>query len=44
MTAKVKAIKNLYQHGKLTIKQLYDSVPAIITEAEYQEITGKSFR
>lgn len=43
MTAKVKAIKNLYLHGKLTKEQIHDSVPDVITPEEYKEITGEDF-
>lgn len=43
MNAKVKAIKNLYDHGELTKQQIYDSVPSVITAEEYFEITGEVY-
>lgn len=43
MGAKVKAIQNLYKHGKLTKEQIRAKVPSIIAEDEYQVITGESF-
>lgn len=44
MNTKVKAIYNLYKHGKLTKAQVKKSVPAVITEEEYKEITGEDFK
>lgn len=43
MTAKVKAIRNLYKHGKLTKQEIYNSVPDVITADEYFEITGEVY-
>lgn len=43
MNAKVRAIKNLYKHGKLTKEQIRNSVPSVITADEYKEITGENF-
>lgn len=43
MSAKVRAIKNLYKHGKLTKEQVRNSVPSVITADEYREITGESY-
>lgn len=41
MSAKVKAIWNLYKHGRITKEQLRAKVPAVLTEAEYMEIVGE---
>lgn len=43
MSNKVKAIKNLYIYGKVTKEQLKASVPIVITEEEYFEITGEKY-
>lgn len=43
MTAKVKAIQNLYKYGKITKQQLRNSVPKIITAEEYFQITGENY-
>lgn len=43
MSAKVKAIKNLYIHGKLTKEQIKAKVQIIITAEEYKEITGEEY-
>lgn len=43
MSAKVKAIRNLYRHGKLTKAQLRAAVPTVITKEEYAEITGEVY-
>ena len=43
MTAKVKAIKNLYVHGKVNKEDVFNSVPNVITEKEYNEITGYTY-
>lgn len=43
MNAKVKAIQNLYKHGRLTKAQIYASVPAVISAAEYATITGEAY-
>lgn len=43
MSAKVKAIKNLYKHGKLTKEQIYASVPDVLTAEEYEQITGEAY-
>lgn len=40
---KIRAIKNLYRHGKLTKAQLRAAVPAVITAEEYAEITGEAY-
>ena len=44
MTAKVKAIKNLYIHGKISKEAIYKSVPNVITEEEYKEIIGEDYK
>ena len=39
-----KAIKNLYQHNKLTREGVADKVrKGFISQAQYQEITGEPF-
>lgn len=39
-----KAIKNLYQHGKLTKDGVQDKViKGFISAAQYQEITGEPY-
>ena len=43
MSAKIKAIKNLYRHGRITKEQLKNSVPTVITTEEYKEITGEDY-
>lgn len=43
MSAKIKAIKNLYRHGRITKEQLKNSVPSVITTEEYKEITGEEY-
>lgn len=43
MKAKVKAIYTLYKHGKLTKDQVRASVPNVISEDEYKEITGEQY-
>lgn len=43
MTAKVKAIQNLYRHGKLTKEQIAESVPDVVSPEEYFEITGEVY-
>lgn len=43
MTAKVKAIWNLYKHGRITKAQLRAKVPAVLSEKEYTEITGEEY-
>lgn len=44
MTAKVKAIRNLYRHGRISKEQLKNSVPTVITTEEYKEITGEEYK
>ena len=41
MSNKAKAIRNLYQHGRLTKEQVEAAVPGIITREEYREIVGE---
>lgn len=43
MNAKVKAIYNLYKHGRVTKEQIKAKVPSVITPEEYKEITGEDF-
>lgn len=43
MTAKIKAIYNLYKHGKLTKAQVRASVPEVLTPEEYESITGEKY-
>lgn len=43
MKPKVKAIYTLYKHGKLTKAQVFASVPNVISEDEYKEITGEEY-
>lgn len=43
MIAKVRAIYNLYKHGRITKEQIRAKVPSVITEKEYKEITGEDF-
>lgn len=43
MTAKVKAIWNLYKHGRITKAQLRAKVTAVLSEEEYTEITGEAY-
>ncbi len=42
MSAKVKAIWNLYKHGRITKAQLKAKVPVVLSEKEYEQITGES--
>jgi hypothetical protein len=42
MSAKVKAIWNLYKHGRITKAQLKAKVPVVLAEDEYEQITGIS--
>lgn len=43
MSAKIKAIKNLYRHRRITKEQLKNSVPTVINTEEYKEITGEEY-
>lgn len=43
MSAKVKAIKNLYKHGKLSKAQIHASVPDVLTAEEYALIVGEAY-
>lgn len=43
MSAKIRAIQNLYRRGRVTLEQLRASVPSIITEEEFAQITGDMF-
>ena len=43
MTAKVKAIWNLYKHGRLTKEQIMAKVPTVITVAEYAELFAEEW-
>lgn len=43
MSAKVKAIYNLYKHGRISKEQIRVKVPSVISKEEYKEITGEDF-
>ena len=43
MSAKIRAIQNLYRRGRVTLEQLRASVPTVITAEEYAQITGEMF-
>ena len=44
MSAKAKAIRTLYRAKRITIEGVKQAVAdGIITEAEYQEITGEAY-
>ena len=43
MSAKVKAIWNLYKHGRITKNQLKAKVPVVLTDEEYEQITGEKY-
>ena len=43
MSAKVKAIWNLYKHGRITKAQLRAKVPEVLSAEEYREITGEEY-
>lgn len=45
MSAKAKAMANLYRRGKVTKEGMKHAVTdGVITEAEYEEITGEAYK
>lgn len=45
MSAKAKAMANLYRRGKVTKSGMKQAVAdGVITAAEYEEITGEAYR
>lgn len=44
MNAKVKAIRTLYQHGRISKEQVYAKVPALLSAEEYEQVTGERYQ